>query len=107
MKILGAFYGLPKNIYGKVVYETDQVVKTTPIMENRIKRMTELFEGGKGNELPGVRGTLWAALNSVTEFTDHIRSRVDTDATKLNNVWFGSGSRLKQRAFDVALTLSK
>ncbi len=33
-----------------------------------LSRVTPLFEEGRGNDLPGVRGTLWAAYNSVTEY---------------------------------------
>jgi len=33
-----------------------------------------LFTEGKGNDLKGVRGTLWAAYNGVTEYVDFYRS---------------------------------
>ena len=78
---------------------------TTPIAENRIKKMTELFEVGKGNQEPGIRGSLWVAMNSVTEYVDHYRSHKDTDDSRLKNVWFGSGSRMKERAFEEAVKL--
>ena len=32
-----------------------------------------LFENGKGQDIPGVRGTAWAALNAVTEYATHGR----------------------------------
>lgn len=74
-------------------------------------RLVELFETGLGQDLPDVRGTAWAAVNAVSEFTDHhqrtrgqdARSRADR---RLTSAWFGSGSRLKQRAFDMALGLA-
>jgi len=96
-----------KHYFIKVVYGTDTIVRPTPIMENRVHTMNELFVNGKGNNVDGVRGTLWAALNAVTEMVDHYRSHKDTDDGKLRNVWFGSGARLKQRAFDVAVSLAK
>jgi len=94
-------------VYGNAVVGREETTKSTPIMENRITKMTELFETGKGNNVEGVRGTLWVAMNSVTEYVDHFRSHVDTDDSKLKNVWFGAGARLKQRAFDVATSLVK
>ena len=60
-----------------------------------------LFEEGKGNQDPQVRGTLWAAYNGVTELVDHhlnYRSRWQ----RLDSLWFGEGERTKHRAFDQA-----
>lgn len=34
-------------------------------------KVVELFSTGRGNQLPKVRGTWWAANNAVTEFIDH------------------------------------
>jgi hypothetical protein len=35
------------------------------------QRLLELYASGQGSDLPGVRGTAWAAYNSVTEWVDH------------------------------------
>lgn len=76
-----------------------------------LERLHELFETGLGQDLPGVAGTAWAAVNSVTEFVDHhsrTRGR-DADARterRLKSSWFGPGAQLKQRAFQQALTLA-
>lgn len=69
-----------------------------------------LFEAGKGNALPGVRGSLWAAVNAVTEFSDHERStrlgEGDSAAEKrFESAHFGSGAQLKERAWSLALDL--
>ena len=34
------------------------------------------FDQGRGNRLPGVAGSLWAAFNGVTEWQDHRKSRL-------------------------------
>jgi hypothetical protein len=75
------------------------------------------FDHGKGQDHPGVRGTLWAAYNGVTEFIDHClppnggkRRRTSspqstatpTNDRRLESVWFGSGYRAKARAYQVA-----
>lgn len=61
------------------------------------------FVRGKGNAEPKVKGTLWAAYNGVTEFTDH-RDLGFGDSRRLQNVWFGNGYSTKARAFQVAET---
>lgn len=75
------------------------------------ERLVELFDTGLGQDLPGIRGTAWAAWNAVTELADHhqptrgqnARTRADR---RLTSTWFGAGSRLKQRAFELALDLA-
>jgi len=71
----------------------------------------KLFERGKGQEIPGIRHTSWAAFNAVTEFVDHHRStrgRSDHErgSNRLESAWFGSGNRLKQQAFRLALDMA-
>jgi phage/plasmid-like protein (TIGR03299 family) len=70
-----------------------------------------LFERGKGQEIPAIRHSAWVAFNSVTEFVDHHRStrgRTDHDrgSNRLESAWFGSGNRLKQQAFRLALDMA-
>lgn len=72
--------------------------------------LERLFEAGKGNALPGVRGTLWGALNAVIEYVDHERpTRLhegDSAAEKrFESALFGSGAQLKERAWSLALDL--
>ena len=60
----------------------------------------------ESNLLPGIRGTAWAAYNSVTEFVDHRRSvpKMDVDKTRrLESIWLGSGAVIKERALNIAL----
>jgi len=59
------------------------------------------FEEGRGNHLPGVPGTLWAAFNGVTELLDHRKTR-QSPHQRLNSLWFGDNCRIKARAFALA-----
>jgi len=59
------------------------------------------FEKGKGDDLPGVRGTLWAAYNGVAELTDHRGLRQTADR-RLHSVWYGEGATIKARALRAA-----
>lgn len=72
------------------------------LIENKI---IPLFEGGKGAQLPGVRGTMWAAFNSVTEYLNWHTGR--TMDARLDSLWFGQNSSINRRALDVALELVK
>lgn len=63
-----------------------------------------LFDEGRGNRLPGVAGTLWAAYNGVTEYLDHRRTR-QSPGRRLASLWFGEGHRVKARAHRAALAL--
>lgn len=70
--------------------------------------LVRLFETGKGNALPTVRGSLWAAVNAVTELIDHERrARVKPGESEALNRWksaqFGPGAALKEAAWKVAL----
>jgi len=69
----------------------------------RDRRLAEmLFESGTGNDMDGVAGSVWAALNGVTEYLDH--RRMDPEA-RLDSVWFGEGYAAKMRAFHYAMRL--
>lgn len=65
-----------------------------------------LMESGKGNNVPGVKGTLWAGYNGITEWVDHVwKSR--SEENRLKRTWFGSGAVLKARAFKRALEIAR
>lgn len=61
-------------------------------------KLMNIFETGMGMDLPGVRGTLWAAYNAVTEFEDYTRETKET-TSRLGRNWFGVGSVNKLAAF--------
>jgi phage/plasmid-like protein (TIGR03299 family) len=65
---------------------------------------TRLFETGRGNDAPAVRGTLWAAYNGVTELADYYLESQSPDA-RLRSIWFGEAAELKMCAFDAAMAL--
>lgn len=59
-----------------------------------------LFVGGRGNDMPEISGTYWAAYNAITEYIQHERG---TEANRLDNAWFGQGATLNKRALELAL----
>ncbi len=89
-----------KKYYGGIVFH-GVAEKDTPIMRNRLDTLNRLFETGKGNDLPEVRGSLWAAMNAVTEYVDHYQDVKN----RLKNSWFGLGAKMKERAYAGAVSL--
>ncbi len=73
--------------------------------ERLYERIVPLFEGGRGNDLPGVKGTWWAAFNGVTEYLTHERGK--SADTRLDSLWFGQGAQLGRRALDTALAMAR
>jgi phage/plasmid-like protein (TIGR03299 family) len=79
--------------------------------QNVRTELFRLFEDGIGQDIPGIRGTAWAALHAVTEYVDHRRTtrgqtELDRASKRLQSLWFGSGARLKQQAWDLALAMA-
>ena len=70
-----------------------------------IKTVFQLYEGGgKGSGYRSAKGTLWGAINAVTEFTDH-HAAAKVQDNRLNSAWFGDNSVKKDRAWDEARLL--
>jgi phage/plasmid-like protein (TIGR03299 family) len=65
-----------------------------------------LAEAGQGNDQEGIRGTLWAAYNGVTELVDHHLTYRNAE-NRMESVCFGEGEAAKRRAFAVALNFSR
>jgi len=61
--------------------------------------------GHPTNTFGGMAGSAWAAFNAVTYFVDHERavrgSLEQRDDKRLDGSWFGTGAKLRQRAFDL------
>jgi phage/plasmid-like protein (TIGR03299 family) len=81
--------------------ETERIAKRNSKI---LDQLLENFED-KTNTIPGMAGTAWAALNSVSEYVDHQKEYRSADS-RLSNVWFGSGDQLKQEAFASAKALA-
>lgn len=72
--------------------------------QNRLNRLVELFETGKGNTLPGVAGTVWAAYNAVTEYLSYDSGR--SNDNRMNSLWFGVNGTVNYKALETALALA-
>jgi phage/plasmid-like protein (TIGR03299 family) len=73
--------------------------------------LLRLFEQGMGHDIPAIRHTTWAGVNAVSEFVDHYRSargktQEERASNRLQSAWFGSGARMKARAWELALAMA-
>lgn len=68
-------------------------------------KIQELFESGRGNALPGVKGTMWAGYNAITEYLQYGRGK--TEESRLDNMWFGSAVSINKKALDAAVMMAK
>ena len=100
---------LTKNQFNKYLQEIgivtpDEDNKLSTRAENILNDVTTLFEHGKGNDMQGVKGTLWAGYNAITEYVDYVRvSR--NEGNRAESLLYGSGARLKQSAWNSAVSL--
>ena len=64
------------------------------------------FEGGGvGQDLITTKGTVFGLYNAVTYYTDHEKEYKGGDSAKLKSIWFGGSSKIRQKAFDVAVEM--
>lgn len=97
-----------KNDEEEEVEETDSAPKRKVQEDDARKienKILPLFEGAIGNDMPGVRGTVYAAYNSLSFFLTHMRGR--TVDSRLDSLWFGSSNALNKKALDLALQMVK
>lgn len=66
-----------------------------------LEKLTPLLEGGRGNDRPGVSGTLWAGYNAITEYLSHSVGK--NPMVRLDSLWFGAGGAMNARALRVAM----
>ncbi len=96
--------------YIKEVFEPEiRLRATTPegaakSYEKLTAKIIPLFENGRGNNLPGVKNTMWALYNGVTEYLTHEKGR-ELD-TRIENLWFGGAKKTSERAFDIACKMA-
>lgn len=89
-------------IFGDGVDDKD---RASTRLINQKSDLIGLFEHGKGNEIPGVKHSAWAALNAVTEYVDHYKGQRSAPANRLKSIWFGGGADLKSEAYNRILDL--
>lgn len=73
-----------------------------PSFEIYRDQVLEAIERGAGQDMPTAQGTAWGLFNGVTYFVDHMKKGTGDDPSKKQvSIWWGEGSRIRQRAFDL------
>ena len=80
----------------------------------KLKALRKAF-AHKSNQLPNIKGTWWQLFNAVTYYIDHSENRIYKgktnqrvkDENRFLSVTNGGGAKIKNDAFDLALTMSK
>lgn len=74
------------------------------------ENLNRLFEEGIGHDMPGIKHTMWAAYNAVTEKLDHgtIRGKTEVEraTNRLQSIWWGTAAKIKEQAWEAALDLA-
>ena len=99
-------------LYFDFVLKGDKATETeeSAQFKNQRDELFSLFTGGKGNNLPQVRGSAWAAYNAVTEHIDWhktVKGAKEDQTNRLKSIWFGSGAVIKARAYAKAMDMIK
>lgn len=95
--------------YANLVFDYQDIEqgRQKAFQEKQHETIMRLFETGRGADIKGVRGTMWGAYNTVTEFIQHEQGNKNTDDEKrLLNSWFKDGMKLNVKAFDFAMELA-
>lgn len=97
--------------YFKELYPDPEEGKDNTRAVNVRQELHRLFEHGIGHDETSIKHSTWVAFNAVTEFVDHVRpargtNDADRASRRLDSIWFGSGARLKQKAWNLALDLT-
>jgi hypothetical protein len=72
--------------------------------QNQIADVIHLFESGRGMDMKGVKGTVWAAYNAVTEYLTH--NAGNNADSRYNSLWFGQNATRNQIALQEAMALA-
>jgi len=72
--------------------------------KNRINEVINLFENGRGNQLPGVSGTYWAGYNAIAEYLSY--NRGSSQGSRLDSLWFGDSARINKSALEIGVSMA-
>ena len=79
--------------------ETGEFAASNGKREANRDQLMANFATGVGQDIVGVQGTAWGALNAVTEFTTHQRSSKGGEGARVESNVLGSAQRFAGRAY--------
>jgi phage/plasmid-like protein (TIGR03299 family) len=99
VEYLVSIYHDPNNVDDDGNESWDDVPKRT------LHKILDLTLGGRGQDKESAKGTLWGAVNAVTEYIDHDAGR--NQDSGLKSAWFGNGDVIKNKAYAKAIELHR
>jgi len=91
--------------YVRIVFFGSDKAEDDSVGARILNAVGELFYKGYRQQLAGVKGTMWAAYNAVTEYLNYKRG--NTPENRLHNVWFGDSVGINDKALSTAVQLSR
>jgi len=88
--------------FNKVLKIDEEKNELTTQLTNTRQTLLSLFRNGKGNNIDGIKDTVWAGYNAVTEYSDFHKT---FRGNRTESILFGSSAELKKRAYKEALAL--
>lgn len=88
--------------YVKMVFKLDEENENSG--KRLLNNIIPLFEVGRGNDMPEIKGTLWAAYNSISEYLQYEKG--SDEQVRLNNLWFGQSKTTLERALELAVSMA-
>jgi len=71
---------------------------------NAVSTYLRYLNFGRGTTIPGVRGTVWGAYNAAIEYADYeVTGRADD---RVKSILYGTANNFRQKAFDLALSMT-
>jgi phage/plasmid-like protein (TIGR03299 family) len=96
---LAALLSRPARISDTATLSAESGNMTKETKSRVFEEVAVMFEKGRGNDLPGVRGTAWAAYNAVTEYMTWERG--SSADNRMDALWM-KGAGVAQRAASAA-----
>ena len=88
--------------YVKMVFKLDEDKEGSG--KRLLNNIIPLFEVGRGNDMAEVKGTLWTAYNSISEYLQYEKGK--DEQARLNNLWFGQSKTTLEHALKVAMDMA-
>ena len=88
--------------YVKMVFKLDEDKEGAG--KRLLNNIIPLFEKGRGNDMSEIKGTYWAAYNSISEHLQYFRG--NDEQVRLNNLWFGTSKTTLENALQIAVKMA-
>lgn len=91
--------------YVKLVMVGEKKLEANEEAGKRIlNRIIPLFEKGRGNDMPEIKGTLWAAYNSISEYLQYEKG--SDEGIRMDSLMFGQSATILENALKIAVKMA-